>query len=113
MINSKVDNGTLIIEVDTSIYSEAVICKVLYWYTSNFVICRSMGTVENTQRIEFMPKDATRKCDWNHIVSDLSDKFIDYKNRQIILEETRNLRELYFAKAFANNDNFVEFKFND
>lgn len=50
---------------------------------------------------------------WDKLVFDLSDKFIDYKNRQIILEETRNLRELYFAKAFANSDSFVEFNFND
>ena len=27
--------------------------------------------------------------------------------------ETSNLRELFFAKAFANNDDFVEFDFKD
>ncbi|MBD5067929.1 MAG: His-Xaa-Ser system protein HxsD [Alistipes sp.] len=113
MINSKVENNTLIIEVDTSIYCEAVICKTLYWLTSDFVICRSKGTDENIQRIELRLKNDILGYNWDSLVSDLSDKFIDYKNRQIILEETRNLRELYFAKAFANSDSFVEFNFND
>lgn len=113
MINSKIENNTLIIEVDTSIYGEAVICKTLYWLTPNFVISRSKGSSENIQRVELKLKKDTPNYNWDNLVSDLSDKFIDYKNRQIILEETRNLRELYFAKAFANSDSFIEFNFKD
>ena len=36
----------------------------------------------------------TPNYNWDNLVSDLSDKFIDYKNRQIILEETRNYYNL-------------------
>ena len=53
MISSKIEKNTLIIEVDTSIYSEAVICKTLYWLTTDFIICRSKGVSDNIQRIEF------------------------------------------------------------
>lgn len=113
MINSKVENNTLIIEVDTSIFNEDVICKTLYWYASNFLIYRCRGTDVNIQIIKFKQKKDILNYNWDSLITDLSDKFIDYKNRQIILEETKNLRELFFAKAFANNDNFVEFKFNE
>ena len=43
----------------------------------------------------------------------LSTDFIDYKNRHTIFKETSNLRDILFAKAFANRDDFVEFKFKE
>ena len=85
MISSKIENNTLIIEVDTSIYSETVICKTLYWLTSDFIICRSKGSGENIQRIEFKLKHDVPNYNWDNLVSDLS----------------------------ANSDSFVEFNFND
>ena len=113
MINSKVENNILAIEIDTSIYNEAVICKTLYWYTADFIIYRCNGSLENVQKIEFKLKSDNPSFEWDKFIADLSDKLVDYKNRQIILEETKNLRELYFAKALSNNDSFIEFNFKD
>ena len=39
--------------------------------------------------------------------------FIDYKNREIVESETRDLRNILYAKAFANSDDFVEFEFDE
>lgn len=115
MIDAKViDNGQgLYVEIDTAIYPETVIDKVLYWYSSEYAVYRKK--VENTsfEGITLVSKRDDLVGDWNSMICDLSDRLVDYKNRKVILEETRGLRELFFAKAFANSDDFVEFEFRD
>lgn len=113
MTNPIVDNNTLILTIDSSIYDEKVISKVLYWYAADFIICRNTKEPETSEIVKLRPKKDNIAVNWQNVISDISDKFIDYRNRQIILEETNCLRELLFAKAFANNDDFVEFDFKD
>jgi hypothetical protein len=71
MINSRVENNTLVIEIDTSIYNEAVICKTLYWYTADFIIYRCNGSLENVQKIEFKLKSNNCSFDWEKLIADL------------------------------------------
>lgn len=50
---------------------------------------------------------------FDRIRKKLSVDFVDYKNRALIASETRDLRNILYAKAFANSDDFVEFEFKD
>ena len=34
---------------------------------------------------------------------------IDYKNRDLITNETKDIRNILYVKAFANNDDFEDF----
>lgn len=108
----QLQNGIIEITVDTSIYDDWVIDKVLYWLSADYLIFRKNDEVVHQQTITLSPKGDT-SIDFTSLEERLSKDFIDYKNRQTIARETSNIRDLLFAKAFANNDDFVEFSFKD
>lgn len=109
----QVEKDKVEIIVDTSIYDDWVIEKVLYWLSSDYIIYRQNQPEKNKQVIILTLKEGKGKIEFKRLQEKLSDDFIDYKNRQTISRETANIRDLLFAKAFANSDDFVEFTFKD
>ena len=107
------DTGKIVLTVDTSIYDDWVIEKVLYWLSGDFVITRKNEENGTAQLITLEPKSVKNSIDFQVLKERISNDFIDYKNRQTIARETANIRDLLFAKAFANSDDFVEFTFQD
>ena len=107
------DEQNIVIEVDTSIYDDWVIEKVLYWWTADYIIGRVNQLSNHIQIITLTIKDPHKCIDLKAVQDKISNDFIDYKNRQTISRETANIRDLLFAKAFANSDDFVEFTFKD
>ncbi len=105
--------GAVILKVDLSIYNESVIDKVLYWWAGNYVITRRNETGTTIQTIVFSAPNPITREEFDRMRLKLSADFIDYKNRAIIDSETRDLRNILYAKAFANSDDFVEFEFKD
>ena len=109
----KAQSGDIVITVDTLIYNDWVIEKVLYWWTADYVITRENKPDSSLQIVTLRLKDGHNCLAFQNIVEKISNDFIDYKNRQTIAQETANIRDLLFAKAFANSDDFVEFTFQD
>lgn len=105
--------GEVIIDVDTTIYDETVLSKMLYWWTADYLISRSNNSNTHTQTIVLSKGTPIEQEEFTRIGHKINADLIDYKNRQIISSETRDLRNLLYAKAFANNDDFVEFDFKD
>lgn len=110
---SRNNHGDIVVSVDTSIYDNWVIDKVLYWLTADYIITRRNIPETNIQVITLTLKKGHHQVDYNTIRERFSNDFIDYKNRQTVARETSNIRDLLFAKAFANSDDFVEFSFKD
>lgn len=95
--------------VDTQIYNDAVISKVLYWLTDLYLINRntSTGTI---QFIELKKKEGIfTQEEVDQLERKLNQDFIDYKVRNIVGQETRNIRDILYVKAFANNDEFEDY----
>ena len=91
------------IEVDREIYSDACITKCIYALSKNFDCQRSLhSTVESVeiQPREDMDEEATR-----HLFLQTLN---DYKAREIIATETKDIRTILYAKAFADCDDFDE-----
>lgn len=107
------NEGKILLIVDTSIYDDWVIEKVLYWLTSDYVISRTNVAGTSRQSIILELKNGHQGTDFQALKERISNDFIDFKNRQTIARETANIRDLLFAKAFANSDDFVEFTFKD
>ena len=101
--------GKIELIVDRSIYDDWVIDKVLYWWSSEYLITRNNSDDLRIQTIVLTPKSISAATDVNMVINKISNDFIDYKNRQTIAKETANIRDLLFAKAFANSDDFIEF----
>lgn len=109
----QLNNGSLLLCVDTSIYDDWVIEKVLYWWSSDYIISRKNIADSRIQEITFEARPGCKNRSLQEIKEKLSTDFLDYQNRQTIVRETANIRDLLFAKAFANNDDFVELTFKD
>lgn len=105
--------GEVVLRVDTSIYRESVIDKVLYWWTRDYVIYRHNNPGTTIQTLVFSASSPITHEAFIQMRHKLSTDFIDYNNRAIIAAETGDLRNLLYAKAFAHSDDFVEFEFND
>lgn len=110
MVNITLTDSNTVIVVDTTIYNDKVISKVLYWYADDFIITRE-NIAADRQKIVFTAKNNFTPEKSEIIKSRLSRDFVDYKTREIIQQETQDIRNILYVKAFANCDDFVEFDF--
>lgn len=96
------------IKVDTNIYNERVIIKSLYWLSEKYVLYQSLDDNIFTIKIE-TDKEYWTPSDVEDVKKKLCQNLIDFKTRDIINQETKNIRQILFIKAFANNDEFDEY----
>lgn len=105
----KIANNKISFLIDTSIYNDCVVSKVLYWFIELFYIKReSVGN--SKERITLEKKSGMiPEAELPILKERLNLYFIDFKTRDIINRETQNIRDILYVKAFANNDDFEDF----
>lgn len=96
-------NNILNLTVDAEIYPEAVLFKCLYWYTNTFDVDITKANPLQ-YKISLSPLHKSGPIDWEIIVAKLKRDLVDFKLRQCITDETKTVRELIIAKAFAYYD---------
>lgn len=92
------------ITIDRSIYSDACISKAVYSLANYYTIRRTLdGSTETLHITKLHTEDAATDIE-KHIMNILN----DYKLRQIIEDETHDIRTILYIKAFGdfeeNND---------
>ncbi len=91
------------ITVDRKIYSDVSITKCIYALSKDFDCQRSLhGTVES---IEIQLRGEMEEEKVRHIFMQTLN---DYKAREIIATETKDIRTILYAKAFADCEDFDE-----
>lgn len=85
--------------LDGSQYSEAVIYKCFYWYGKDFSV--SIDKMESDFAIVLTKRDDT-VLNPEELIRKINRDLNDFKLRAIVSDETRNIRELLIAKAFAH-----------
>lgn len=92
------------ITVDRKIYSDICISKTVY-SLSKIICCKRRidGEIE-TIEVEFMSDSLADEMIERLFWQTLN----DYKNREIIAVETKDIRTILYAKAFADCDDFDE-----
>lgn len=94
---------------DISIFSENIVAKVLYWLTDEYLVFWKSKN-DNVQTIILENKNKfISENEFLLLKEDLNQRFVDYKNRDIIFKETENIRNILYVKAFANNDDYEDF----
>lgn len=88
------------LKIDKTIYTDACISKAIYSLSKDYAICRSQE--HNTEIISVVPLDNQKNE--NQIKVDIFNALNDYKLRQIIEDETHDIRTILYAKAFADFD---------
>jgi His-Xaa-Ser system protein HxsD len=103
-----VDNRCKLV-VDLSIFNEHVLSKVVYFLTEDYLIYQQ-NLENNHQSIIFEKKQGVLSDNEFRLLKEkINQLLIDYKNRDIINMETKNIRDILYIKAFANNDDYEDF----
>jgi His-Xaa-Ser system protein HxsD len=99
-----IDQSSVNIRIDSTLYSSGVVHKCFYWYAANYSI--AIITEEKTFVVKLTA--LKNESDIESLVGKIQTDLIDFKTREIIAHETKNIREMIIAKAFANSDEFEE-----
>lgn len=95
--------------IDKKIYSDSVVSKAIYWLCQDYTIRRA--TIDaDTEQIEFIGlDDESTKV----VVAKLMALLNDYKLREIIANETREIKVVLYAAAFAEDEDLKEEDIHD
>lgn len=105
----KCKKNELLILTEADIYNEDVIHKCFYWYTKDYNVeisrySRSLFSI----RLQSL----SGTIDSEQLTSQVKRDLIDFKLRDVVTKETKSIRELIVAKAFAyyglNDDPITE-----
>ena len=102
-------NTTFSIEIEKQFYDDIIISKAIYWHTSDFIIDRRSNG--NSEIITFkVKKNEISEIEKENVLLKFNRDLHDYKLRQIIERETKDIRTILYIKAFSNSDDFEEYE---
>ena len=93
------DGQILTLSIPQSIYSEDILFKCFYWYTGKYSLEITKNSDDYIVRIEMLIGEKS-----DELVKKIKLDLIDFKLRDIVTKETKLIRELLVAKAFAFDD---------
>lgn len=97
------------VTVDKRIYDDSVISKAVYWLSGDF----SIGRRIINDCLEEITASPLFDCETNEFECRLTHALNDFKLRQIVADETRDIKTILYAKAFAEDENLSEEDIND
>jgi His-Xaa-Ser system protein HxsD len=101
------EDSIVTIELPCVLYSKETIFKTVYWYGSKFAC--SVGVREDVYCIDVKCNDEPfDEGSADFFVRKFNCDLIDFETREIIRKETKNIRDMLVAKAFANHDDFED-----
>lgn len=92
------------IEIDRTVYSDACITKCIYALSKDFDCQRFL--IGARERVLITPQD--KSSNEEEIRHAFFQTLNDYKAREIIAAETKEIRTILYAKAFADCEDFDE-----
>ena len=98
------------IKIDRRIYNDSVISKAIYWLSGDYTIVRSILD-ENTESLSITAN--TANIAENVMKKNLMQTLNDFKLRQIVADETRDIKTILYAKAFAEDEDLSEEDIHD
>lgn len=98
------------IEIDRRIYNDSVISKAIYWLSGDYIIVRSLLN-DITESISITAKSSS--ISEQELEVKLLQTLNDFKLRQIVADETRDIKTILYAKAFAEDEDLSEEDIHD
>ena len=97
-MKAEIKNNELRLLIEREIYNEEVLYKCFYWYGANFNVEIAPHSAEFFE-VKLQPKQI---IDLQQTIDKVKRDLVDFKLRGIVAYETKTVRELLIAKAFAN-----------
>lgn len=101
-LNNSIKDGQIAVFLDSRVYKQESILKCLYWYSDKFNT--SVDLLENQYRVCLSPNSQNQNINLEETYDKLLRDLLDYNLRQIVTNETKNIRDLLIAKAFSNGE---------
>ena len=95
----------MILRVDRKIYSDSCISKSVYALADKYAILRSVDEQDEILDVQPVGHEAGSE---ELVRKDIINTLNDFKLRCIIEEETKDIRTIIYAKAFADYTEFNE-----
>lgn len=99
------------VSIDRRIFSDSVISKAVYWMSGDFTIARQMVN-DHTENIE-ISHNSSNNISNAEIEQLLMQSLNDFKLREIVADETRDIKTILYAKAFAEDEDLSEDDIHD
>ena len=97
------------IVIDRGIFSDAVLSTVAYWLSGNYTVEREVEReLQNSSELWKISRSDGAAFDEDRLKSDIFRSLNDQKLRQIIKDETKDIRTILYAKAFADCEELSE-----
>lgn len=93
------------LQIDRRVYGDACISKAIYSLAKDYTVNRTIVN-DNQETLHIEPFG--QEADDEHIKQVFLSALNDYKLRQVIEEETHDIRTILYAKAFADFDELDE-----
>lgn len=90
----------MIFRIDRRLFSDSCISKVVYWLSGQYAIDRHIDGDEEIITIEGGNDKKLKE--------EFFEKLNDYKLREVIETETKDIRTVLYAKAFGDFDDITE-----
>lgn len=99
--------SSILLSVDLEIFNDRIITKVLYWLSDLYIIYQKVDNQVSNICLE--KKDGIiNEEEFNSLKIRINQDMIDFKTRDIVIQETKVIRELLLVKAFSATDEFDE-----
>jgi His-Xaa-Ser system protein HxsD len=95
--------------VDSRVFNDNVVSKVTYVLSEEFLVYQRKIRSEKQVIALKEKKDVLSNNKPELIEEKINQLLIDYKNRDIINKETKDIRNILYVKAFANNEDFEDY----
>ena len=95
--------------VDTKVFSMDVVRKVLYWLSNTYII----QSTSNGNNVYIEITSMQSFSNWLEVEKTVSQMFCDFALRETISEETKDIRNILYIKAFSNVDDYYEYEFSE
>jgi His-Xaa-Ser system protein HxsD len=98
----------LVFRIDPAIYPEAVLFKALYWLSkeNSFSVVTGSDGFFTVNASPIKGSLDPERC--RELVAQLNKNLIDFKVRNIVNQETSDIRKMIVAKAFLGDDNLLD-----
>ena len=101
------------LSINLNAFNDSVITKVLYWIQSDYLIFWN-SLDDNVANITLEKKKGfISEEEFIKIKNQINQDLIDFKTRNIISQETKNIRDILYIKAFANGEDFEDYNLMD
>jgi His-Xaa-Ser system protein HxsD len=89
------------LDIDRNIFSDSCISTVVYWFSDQYTIQRSLQEPIETLTIDNVSDEKQFRLEFFQ-------KLNDYKLREQIDKETKDIKTILYAKAFGEFDELTE-----